>query len=95
MWYLTHPIEMLQIWDGGLGIPGAIIGGGLVLYLYARKHKYNFGLWLDLVAPGLALAQAIGRWGNFFNQELYGKPSTLPWAITIDPAIPLAGISFD
>jgi phosphatidylglycerol:prolipoprotein diacylglycerol transferase len=85
MWYLTHPLEMLQIWDGGLGIPGAIIGGGLVMYLYTRKHKYNFGLWLDLTAPGLALAQAIGRWGNFFNQELYGKPSALPWAITIDP----------
>ena len=85
MWYLTHPVEMLQIWDGGLGIPGAIIGGGLVLYWYARKNKYNFGLWLDLIAPGLALAQGVGRWGNFFNQELYGKPSTLPWAITIDP----------
>jgi len=85
LWYLSHPIEMLQIWDGGLGIPGAIIGGGLVMYLYTRKHKYDFGMWLDMVAPGLALAQAIGRWGNFFNQELYGKPSNLPWAIKIDP----------
>ena len=85
LWYLAHPVEMLQIWDGGLGIPGAIIGGGLAMYLYTRKHKYNFGMWLDFAAPGLALAQAIGRWGNFFNQELYGSPSTLPWAIKIDP----------
>jgi phosphatidylglycerol:prolipoprotein diacylglycerol transferase len=85
MWYLTHPIEMIQIWDGGLGIPGAIIGGGLALYIYTRIKKLDFGMWADFAAPGLALAQAIGRWGNFFNQELYGKPSTLPWAITIDP----------
>jgi phosphatidylglycerol:prolipoprotein diacylglycerol transferase len=85
LWYLSHPLEMVQIWDGGLGIPGAIIGGGLAMYLYTSKHKYNFGMWLDFAAPGLALAQGIGRWGNFFNQELYGKPSTLPWAITIDP----------
>ena len=85
-YYLLHPIDILTIWKGGLGIPGAIIGGGLALYFYCRHRKMSFLLWADIAAPGLALAQAIGRWGNFFNEELYGKPSTLPWAITIDPA---------
>jgi phosphatidylglycerol:prolipoprotein diacylglycerol transferase len=85
MYYLTHPLEMLKFRAGGLGIPGAVIGGGLTLYIYARIKKLDFGMWADFAAPGLALAQAIGRWGNFFNQEVYGKPSTLPWAITIDP----------
>jgi phosphatidylglycerol:prolipoprotein diacylglycerol transferase len=85
MYYLTHPVEMLRFRAGGLGIPGAVIGGGLALFVYTRRKKLDFGMWADFVAPGLALAQAIGRWGNFFNQEVYGKPSTLPWAITIDP----------
>ena len=84
-YYLTHPLDALMIWKGGLGIPGAVIGGVLALWIYARKYKLSFGTWVDIIAPGLALAQAIGRWGNFFNQEVYGKPSNLPWAITIDP----------
>jgi phosphatidylglycerol:prolipoprotein diacylglycerol transferase len=84
-YYLTHPLAMLTIWNGGLGIPGAVMGGVLAMYLYSRKRGVNFPLFLDVVAPGLALAQAIGRWGNFVNQELYGAPSNLPWAITIDP----------
>jgi phosphatidylglycerol:prolipoprotein diacylglycerol transferase len=71
--------------ENGLGIPGAILGGGLALYIFCRIKKISFGMWADFAAPGVALAQAIGRWGNFFNQEVYGKPSTLPWAITIDP----------
>ena len=79
-------LDMLMIWRGGLGIPGAIIGGAIALYFYSRRRKTSFLMWADIAAPGVALAQAIGRWGNFFNQELYGKPSTLPWAITIDPA---------
>jgi phosphatidylglycerol:prolipoprotein diacylglycerol transferase len=77
-------LKMLEIWNGGLGIPGAVIGGALALYFYCRRRKMSFLLWADIAAPGVALAQAIGRWGNFFNQELYGKPSTLPWAIPID-----------
>jgi phosphatidylglycerol---prolipoprotein diacylglyceryl transferase len=84
-WYFAHPLEILYVWRGGLGIPGAILGGGLALYIYTRIKKINFGMWADFAAPGVALAQAIGRWGNFFNQEVYGMPSTLPWAITIDP----------
>lgn len=83
-YYLTHPLDMLMIWKGGLGIPGAVIGGAFALYLYCRKRKLNFWTWTDIIAPGLALAQAIGRLGNYFNQEVYGAPSNLPWAITID-----------
>ncbi|GAP20061.1 prolipoprotein diacylglyceryl transferase [Leptolinea tardivitalis] len=85
-YYFTHPLDALAIWNGGLGIPGAVIGGALALYIYCRKTKINFGIMTDMIAPGLALGQAIGRWGNFINQELYGAPSNLPWAITIDPA---------
>ncbi|MDY6873623.1 MAG: prolipoprotein diacylglyceryl transferase [Chloroflexota bacterium] len=84
-YYLTHPLAAIAIWNGGLGIPGAVAGGALALYLYTRKRGLKFGLWADIYAPGLALGQAIGRWGNFINQEVYGSPSTLPWAITIDP----------
>jgi phosphatidylglycerol:prolipoprotein diacylglycerol transferase len=84
-WYLMHPLDMLNIRNGGLGIPGAVIGGALALWIYCRKRKLQFLTWADIVAPGVALAQAIGRWGNYFNQELYGKPTNLPWKIYIDP----------
>jgi phosphatidylglycerol:prolipoprotein diacylglycerol transferase len=84
-YYLRHPLQILQMWDGGLGMPGALIGGALGLYVFAKRQKLNFAMMLDAVAPGVALAQAIGRWGNFINQELYGKPTDLPWCIKIDP----------
>jgi phosphatidylglycerol:prolipoprotein diacylglycerol transferase len=90
-YYFSHPLDALAIWNGGLGIPGAVMGGTLALYLYCRKTKINFSLFADILAPGLALGQAIGRWGNFVNQELYGAPSNLPWAITIDPNYRLPG----
>lgn len=93
LYYLTHPLAMLEIWNGGLGIPGAVMGGALAFFIYTRSHKINFVLWMDIIAPGLALAQAIGRWGNFVNQELYGAPSNLPWAIYIDPAHRLPGFA--
>lgn len=85
MYYLTHPLDALAIWRGGLGIPGGVIGGALAMYWYARRRGEDFGVWADLAAPGVALAQAVGRWGNFVNQELYGAPTSLPWAIYIDP----------
>jgi phosphatidylglycerol:prolipoprotein diacylglycerol transferase len=84
-WYLTHPLDMINIRNGGLGIPGAVIGGGLALWVFCRRKKISFLTWADVVVPGVALAQAIGRWGNFFNQELYGKPTNLPWKLYIDP----------
>jgi phosphatidylglycerol:prolipoprotein diacylglycerol transferase len=73
----------LMIWEGGIGIYGALLGGILAVYIYTRRHSLNFWRWLDILAPGMLLAQAIGRWGNFFNQELYGPPTTLPWGINI------------
>jgi len=90
-WYFSHPLDALAVWKGGLGIPGAIIGGLIALYFYARKTGINFAEWTDIGAPGLALGQAIGRWGNFFNQELYGAPTSLPWKLYIDPAHRLPG----
>ena len=89
--YLTHPLDALAIWNGGLGIPGAVIGGAIALFFFVRQHHLVYQTWLDILAPGLALAQAIGRWGNFFNQELYGAPTDLPWAIYIDPQHRLPG----
>jgi prolipoprotein diacylglyceryl transferase len=77
---------MLQIWQGGLGIPGGIACGVIVGVIVGRKRGMSLPVGLDVIAPSLALAQAIGRWGNYFNQELYGRPSDLPWAVEIDVA---------
>jgi phosphatidylglycerol:prolipoprotein diacylglycerol transferase len=84
-YYLTHPLAAIAIWRGGLGIPGAVAGGSLAFFIYSKKKKISFWAWADIFAPAVALGQAIGRWGNFINQEVYGSPSTLPWAITIAP----------
>ena len=91
VFYLTHPLDALAIWNGGLGIEGSIAGGIIALLLFTNRNKLNSLEWLDIGAPSLALGQAIGRWGNFFNQELYGKPTVLPWKLYIDPAHRLAG----
>ena len=80
------PVAALSVWRGGLGIWGAVALGALGAYIGCRRHGVNFRAYADAVAPGIALAQAIGRWGNWFNQELFGKPTTLPWGLEIDPA---------
>ncbi len=90
-YYLSQPIRILQIWNGGLGIPGGVVGGVIAALIYCKVQKLRFLELADLVAPGLLIAQAIGRLGNFVNQELYGGPSTLPWAIFIEPQYRLQG----
>ena len=80
------PLGALEIWKGGLGIWGAIAGGLLGAWLYTRRHGILLRPLMDSLAPGLLLAQAIGRFGNYFNQELFGKPTDLPWGLEIDQA---------
>ncbi len=97
--YLQNPAEILNFRRGGLGIYGAVLGGILGAYLYVRfivtewgkklfgeMKRVEFAHLADIAMPGLALGQAIGRWGNFFNQELYGYPTDLPWGIPIEAA---------
>jgi prolipoprotein diacylglyceryl transferase len=86
-----HPIGALEIWHGGLGIWGAIAFGALGAFLALRRRGAPFAAFADAAAPGLAVAQAIGRWGNYFNQELFGRPSGLPWALTVTPGQRPAG----
>ena len=81
-----QPIRALYIWDGGMGIWGAVALGAVGAWIGCRRRGIRLADFADAVAPGLVLAQAIGRWGNYFNQELYGGPTTLPWALQIDPA---------
>ena len=80
------PWHAFRIWDGGLGIWGGILLGLVAGAVVARRHNADVALLFDCVAPALPLAQAIGRWGNWFNQELFGKPTTLPWGLKIDVA---------
>jgi prolipoprotein diacylglyceryl transferase len=80
-----NPVDALKIWEGGLGVWGAIAGGVLGAWLVARRRQIRFLALLDAVAPGVLVAQAIGRLGNWFNQELFGRPTTLSWALEIDP----------
>jgi prolipoprotein diacylglyceryl transferase len=78
------PIDAFAIWHGGLGIWGGIAGGFLGGYIAVRRMNLPLLLCADAVAPGIVVAQAIGRWGNYFNQELYGRATSLPWAVRID-----------
>ena len=80
-----HPIEALYVWRGGLGIWGAIALGAIGAAIGARLRHIRVLPFLDALAPGVLLAQALGRWGNWFNQELFGRPTTLPWGLEIDP----------
>ncbi|OKH25656.1 prolipoprotein diacylglyceryl transferase [Hydrococcus rivularis NIES-593] len=84
--YAQRPGDILAIWKGGIAIHGAIIGGTLAAMIFARLNKISVWQLLDLVVPALALGQAIGRWGNFFNSEAFGKPTDLPWKLYIPPS---------
>lgn len=84
--FLDDPMWALDFRSGGLTIHGAIIAGALIIWLYARRIGDTPWFWMDVIVPGVALGQAIGRWGNWANQEAFGTPSTLPWAVQIDPA---------
>jgi prolipoprotein diacylglyceryl transferase len=79
------PTRALEIWRGGLGIWGAISLGGVGAWIACKRKGIALPPMADACAPGIALAQAIGRWGNYFNQELFGRPTNLPWALEIDP----------
>ncbi|MGI9048955.1 MAG: prolipoprotein diacylglyceryl transferase [Rubrobacteraceae bacterium] len=84
--YRGHPFPgVFEIWNGGLGIYGGVIGGFLGVLLFSRVRGISPLVFADAAAPGLVLGQAVGRWGNYFNQELFGLPSKLPWAIRIAP----------
>jgi prolipoprotein diacylglyceryl transferase len=85
------PFRAVQIWRGGLGIWGAVIGGGIAVIVITRRRHLPTLAVMDCMGPAIVLAQAIGRWGNYFNQELFGKPTTLPWALEIAPAHRPAG----
>lgn len=81
-YYSQHPPDTIKVWNGGLGIWGGIFGAGLGIYL-ALRNSSDLWIYADIFAVCAPLAQAIGRWGNFFNKELFGYPTTLPWGIFI------------
>ncbi len=83
-YYAKHPSEIMSVWNGGLAIHGALIAGLLVAWWFTRVKKLPFWLIADIAVPALAIGQAIGRWGNYFNQELFGGPTSLPWGIPIE-----------
>ncbi|MGI5493139.1 prolipoprotein diacylglyceryl transferase [Microtetraspora malaysiensis] len=83
---IKEPYRALFIWEGGLGIWGAVALGGVGVWLACRRRGLSLGAVADTVAPSIAFGQAIARWGNWFNQELYGSPTTLPWGLEIDQA---------
>ena len=91
-YYRAHPGQMFGLQMSGFGIFGAVWGGVIGLWIYAKILKLRFLEWTDYCAPGLILAQAIGRWGNFFNQELHGPPTDLPWGLYIAPGNRLPGL---
>jgi phosphatidylglycerol:prolipoprotein diacylglycerol transferase len=91
--YFRNPAQLINFRNGGLGIYGGIAGGLLGLFIYTRRQRLPLLGWTDLCAIGVALGQVFGRWGNFFNQELYGRPTDLFWAVHIDPLYRLPGYS--
>lgn len=84
-YYGSRPSKIFAVWEGGLAIHGGILGGALATAFYAALKKLPMLAYMDIMAPPLALGQAIGRWGNFFNQEAFGTPTDLPWKLYIEP----------
>lgn len=84
-YYSQNPIKIFELWNGGLGIWGAIAGGALGATIYLKIRREKTLPWLDVLAVVVPLGQAIGRWGNFFNKEIFGYHTTLPWGIYVDP----------
>jgi len=82
-YFISQPWEMLRLWHGGLAIYGAIFGGLITVYFYTHKHRLSFWSYADMLAIVLPLGQALGRWGNYFNQELYGRACYFDWCIPI------------
>ena len=83
--YANDPGSIIAIWKGGIAIHGAILGGLIAALLFAKVKQIPFWLLADVVAPSLILGQAIGRWGNFFNSEAFGRPTDAPWKLYIPP----------
>lgn len=77
--------KVIAIWEGGIAIFGGLTAGAIAMYVYSKKYGASFPDFLDSVAPAVPFAQAIGRWGNYFNQELFGTPTDLPWGLEIEP----------
>ena len=91
----NNPVTALYVWRGGLGVWGAVAMGAVGVLVAARLKGIKVLPLLDAMAPGVLVAQALGRWGNWFNQELYGKPTDLPWGLEIDPAHRIDGYFAD
>ena len=89
---MSHPVEALNIRLGGLSFHGALIAGTVTFAVLCRRARQPFLWWTDAVVPAVALAQAIGRWGNWANQEAFGTPTTAPWGLWIDPDRTASGV---
>ena len=85
-YYSQRPLKILAVWEGGLAIHGGLLAGGLAAVIYSVRKKLPVLTYLDIMAPSAPLGQAIGRWGNFFNQEAFGIPTDLPWKLYIEPS---------
>ncbi len=83
--FLADPLSIVQIWEGGLAVFGGLLAGTLAVVIVTRRGGGSVPAMADAIAPALPLAQALGRWGNYFNQELFGRPTDLPWALEVEP----------
>ncbi len=84
-YYGAQPLKILALWEGGLAIHGGLLAGLLATMVYCRRMRVSLPVTTDMMAPGIAIGQAVGRWGNFFNQEGFGIPTNLPWKLYVDP----------